>query len=184
MAMTTQDAASAQVGVTQYGFYFDAARCVRCRTCEMACKSAHDLEPGVRWRWVADEWRGEYPLVTRTVFSLACMHCAAPACADACPTGAISKRSEDGVVVVDAALCDGCRECAPACPFGVPQFGADGLMQKCDYCLGLGREPACTRSCPTDALSFGPLAELRARAEGRRVKPHDEAVGPSIVIVL
>jgi len=156
MTMTTQDTATSTVA-TQYGFYFDSTRCVRCRTCELACKSAHDVEPGVRWRRLTDEWRGEYPQVVRSFFSLACMHCRVPACAEACPTQAISKRPEDGIVVVDATLCNGCGECLPACPFGVPQFGADGLMQKCDFCVSLGRDPVCTQSCPTEALSFGPL---------------------------
>jgi Fe-S-cluster-containing dehydrogenase component len=57
-----------------------------------------------------------------------------------------------------------------ACPFGVPQFGADGRMQKCDLCVDLvtqGKEPACVATCPAEALRFGTLEELSDRAAKR-----------------
>jgi anaerobic dimethyl sulfoxide reductase subunit B (iron-sulfur subunit) len=46
----------------------------------------------------------------------------------ACPEEAIAKRADTGLVVVDSALCTGCRLCAKACLYGVPQFGADNTM--------------------------------------------------------
>lgn len=169
----------------QYGFYYDASRCIQCRTCELACKSAHDTEPGVKWRRVTETWGGKYPDITRTFFSLACMHCENPACVAACPTGAISKRAEDGIVVIDRDKCNGCRECFSACPYGVPQFGADGIMQKCDFCLGIGREPACAVSCPAEALFAGTLDELLeiARAKGKASRRMEGVTKPSIIIV-
>ena len=167
----------------QYGFYFDADRCIQCRTCEVACKSTHNIEPGVKWRRVIEIWEGEFPNITRTFFSLACMHCGKPACVEVCPTGAISKRAEDGIVVVDRDKCNGCRECLPACPYGVPQFGDDGTMQKCDFCIGIGREPACAVSCPAEALSFGTLDELLEMATGKAIKRMDGITEPSIVVV-
>jgi Fe-S-cluster-containing dehydrogenase component len=86
-------------------------------------------------------------------------HCIEPACAGVCPTGAISKRDTDGAVLVDKALCIGCRACLDACPYNVPQFGTDGLMQKCDMCLGeetntLRIKPPCVSTCPTGALDI------------------------------
>jgi len=167
----------------QYGFYYDAGRCIQCRTCEVACKSTHNTEPGVKWRRVLETWNGEYPNVTRTFFSLACMHCEKPACAAACPTGAITKRAEDGLVVVDRDKCNGCQDCFAACPWGVPQFGSDGIMQKCDYCLENGREPACAVSCPSEALNFGTLEKLLEMAAGKSAKRMDGTTKPSIIIV-
>ncbi len=166
----------------QYGFYYDAGRCIQCRTCEVACKNTHDIEPGVKWRRVVETWDGKYPNVTRNFFSLACMHCDKPACAAVCPTGAISKRAEDGIVLVDRDKCNGCQDCFSACPYDVPQFGDDGTMQKCDFCLEIGREPACAASCPAEALNFGTLDELLAMATGKATERMDGPTGPSVII--
>src|SRR4030042_350931 len=115
---------------TQYGFYFDADRCINCHACEVACKSLHKIEPGVYWRKTVEIWSGEFPEVSRTFVSVSCFHCAEPACAKACPAQAIIKREEDGIVIVDREKCTGCGICYDACPYGVPQFGIDGIMQK------------------------------------------------------
>ncbi len=169
----------------QYGFYFDETRCIQCRTCELACKSAHNVEPGVKWRRVIETWGGNYPDVTRTFFSLACMHCEKPACVAVCPTGAIRKRVEDGIVVVDMDKCNGCQDCFPACPYGVPQFGKDGKMQKCDFCTEIGSEPACVVSCPAEAIYAGTLDELleMAKGKGKAGRRMDGTTKPSIVVV-
>jgi anaerobic dimethyl sulfoxide reductase subunit B (iron-sulfur subunit) len=167
----------------QYGFYFDADRCVQCRACETACKSSHDIEPGPRWRQVIDIWEGEVPQVTRNFFSLACMHCRRPACIEVCPTGAITKRAEDGIVVVDSNNCNGCQACSAACPYDVPQFGADGTMQKCDFCIELGREPACAATCPAEALSYGTMEKLSRLAKANSAKILAGPTRPSIFVL-
>ena len=170
----------------QYGFYFDADRCVQCRACEVACKSVRDIEPGMNWIRVVDIWGGGYPNVTRDFFTLACMHCGKPACIAVCPTGAISKRDEDGIVVVDKDKCNGyngCRDCFSACPYGVPQFGEDGIMQMCDFCTGINIEPACAVCCPAEALKFGTLDELLEMAKGKGGKRMGGPTEPSIIVV-
>jgi anaerobic dimethyl sulfoxide reductase subunit B (iron-sulfur subunit) len=169
----------------QYGFCFDADRCVLCRACEVACKAAHDIEPRIRWMRLVDIWGGVYPNVTRTFFALACMHCGKPTCVEACPTGAISKRREDGIVVVDRDKCigsRGCRDCLSACPYCVPQFGDDGIMQICDFCTGMNMDPACAVCCPTEALRFGTLDDLLKLAKGKARKMGGPTE-PSIVVV-
>jgi len=89
------------------------------------------------------------------------MHCADPACVKVCPVQAIQKRVEDGIVTVDGGKCIGCKACLKACPFGAPQFGANGKMQKCDMCFNqadLSKEfPPCIETCPTKALQFGKM---------------------------
>jgi anaerobic dimethyl sulfoxide reductase subunit B (iron-sulfur subunit) len=167
---------------TQSGFLFDADRCVMCHACELACQGTRNVELGMKWRKVIDIWQGEFPHVTRTFVSLSCLHCAEPPCRDACPTGAISKRPQDGIVIVDRDKCTGCRECYPACPHSVPQFGADGTMQKCDCCLGRSGGPACTTPCPADALFFGTMDELARMVPGSTGEQLSGAEGPSMLV--
>jgi formate dehydrogenase iron-sulfur subunit len=114
-----------------------------------------------------------------------CKHCTHAACLDVCPTGSLF-RTEYGTVVVQEDICNGCGYCVPACPFGVidkrhlpredpPAIPLltkeeDGRVWKCTLCydrLKGGHEPACAKACPTDSIQFGPLDELRERAEQR-----------------
>jgi anaerobic dimethyl sulfoxide reductase subunit B (iron-sulfur subunit) len=110
--------------------------------------------------------------------SLSCLHCGKPPCVAQCPANAISKRAEDGIVVVDQAKCQGCRTCLQACPFGVPQYGRDGKIQICNFCMdkvhqeqvpasqpskpkfGMLWTPACAAACTGGALFAGALQEL------------------------
>lgn len=150
--------------MAQLGFFIRTERCVQCHACEVACKSWNGIEPGVRWRRVLQDWGGAYPEVANRTLSVSCMHCEKPACAEVCPRGAVSKRAEDGVVIVDRGRCIGCRSCAKACPYGVPQYGKGGKMQKCDLCLERrtqGKEPACVATCPGEALKAGTIEELQ-----------------------
>jgi formate dehydrogenase iron-sulfur subunit len=99
-----------------------------------------------------------------------CKHCTHAACLDVCPTGALF-RTEFGSVVVQQDVCNGCGYCIPACPYGViDQRPTDGRAFKCTLCydrLRGGQEPACATACPTKSIQFGPLDELRERAERR-----------------
>jgi formate dehydrogenase iron-sulfur subunit len=121
-----------------------------------------------------------------------CKHCTHAACLDVCPTGSLF-RTEFGTVVVQQDICNGCGYCVPACPFGVldkrnleattdppPAFlgrKEDGRVWKCTLCydrLKGGHEPACAKACPTKSIQFGPLEELRERADARLAKLADE----------
>jgi formate dehydrogenase iron-sulfur subunit len=99
-----------------------------------------------------------------------CKHCSSAACMEVCPTGALF-RTEFGSVVVQQDVCNGCGYCVPACPFGViDRREGDGRAFKCTLCYDRqkdGMEPACAKACPTDSIQFGPLEELRARADQR-----------------
>lgn len=183
--------------MTQLGFLIDTSSCSGCKACQLACKDRHGLETGRLFRRVVEveggEWSRAGEAWETTVFaysiSAACMHCEQPACLAACPSGAISKDT-DGVVVVAAESCLGCRYCEWACPYGAPQFSpATGLMTKCDLCAderAEGRPPSCVAACPLRALDAGPLEELRARhglLAALGPLPDPATTRPSIVIV-
>ena len=170
----------------QKGFYLDLNRCTSCYACVVACKAHHTiLEEVVFWRSVLTLESGTYPDVRVVNLSLSCLHCGTPACREVCPTRAIHKRREDGVVTVDQKLCLGCRMCLMACPFGIPQFGKDGMMQKCDFCLDRlesGLLPACVQACPSRALHSGPMDELSSLATRKAAIRLIRSTDPSFFI--
>ena len=108
-----------------------------------------------------------------------CKHCTHAACLDVCPTGALI-RTEHGTVLVQEDICNGCGYCIPACPYGViDQREGDGRAFKCTMChdrLGDGLMPACATACPTESIQFGPLDELRERANRRIEELHADGV--------
>ena len=155
----------------QMGFYLDQTRCTGCYTCVVACKDWHDIPAGpASWMRVTTIERGRYPNPFLAYLPSLCYHCAEPSCIQACPVNAISKREEDGIVVVDREAClgkDNCDLCLEACPYNAPQFGAEenAKMQKCDLCIerwAEGKKPICVDACPMRALDSGPMEELRA----------------------
>jgi len=145
-----------------HAFYLDLDRCTGCFACAVACMDQNDLEVSgpepTAWRQVFALESGSGSQARIRYVSLACMHCEDAPCLLACPTGAIARDTATRAVTVNADLCIGCHSCSIACPFGVPRFGKDGRMQKCDLCsarLEAGLEPACVRACPTKALKQG-----------------------------
>ena len=150
----------------QGGFSFDPTLCIKCWACEIACKQWNDIpasQPGRRR--VFELVSGTFPQVKRTFISLGCFHCEDAPCVRVCPSGALTQRAEDGIVVVDKDKCIGCRHCSRACPYGIPQY-VDGVMDKCDTCLSADPSfgqpkgiPHCANTCPSGALKFGASAE-------------------------
>ena len=178
----------------QRGFYIDTKICMACYSCVAACKNWNGVAPqvtaepgtqGPKWRRVTTIESGAYPNAKIVSISLSCMHCGKPACMAACPVDAISKRAEDGIVVVERSKCIGCHSCSTACPFGVPQYGEDGTMQKCNYCpdrLPKGQEPACVATCPPKALRAGTMEELSKLASEMAARRLVAASNPSVWI--
>jgi nitrate reductase beta subunit len=80
-----------------------------------------------------------------------CNHCVNPACVASCPSGAIYKRGEDGIVLINQDVCRGWRACVSACPYKKIYFNwKTGKSEKCILCyprLETGQPPACFHSC-------------------------------------
>jgi anaerobic dimethyl sulfoxide reductase subunit B (iron-sulfur subunit) len=179
-----------------WAFWFDASACSGCKACQVACKDKHDLPLGVRWRRVYEVtgggWEPEGDAWRSSVYaynvSMACNHCERPICAEVCPTRAITKR-KDGLVLIDADRCMGCRYCEWACPYGAPQYdAAAGVMTKCTMCvdeLEAGNTPACVAACPLRVLDIGTLESLEARYGKGAVThplPDPALTGPGLVV--
>ena len=138
----------------------DLDRCTRCDDCVRACAATHDNNPRfVRHGEKHDHW----------MIANACMHCMDPVCMIGCPTGAIGRSEETGVVSINDSTCVGCSTCANSCPYdnirmveinnakGLPILAADHetpilKATKCDLCADQATGPACQNACPHDAL--------------------------------
>jgi carbon-monoxide dehydrogenase iron sulfur subunit len=104
-----------------------------------------------------------------------------------CPTGAISRDVELGMVIVDGQKCISCAMCAMVCPFDVLTFYPSPAIKldkavatKCDHCLDRqrqGRVPACVEACKVGALVFGDINELVKDASLRLARAVSVAVG-------
>jgi carbon-monoxide dehydrogenase iron sulfur subunit len=145
----------------------DVEKCLACKSCELACAVQHSRS-GNLVEAVAETPKPKARLAVAQgegfTAPLMCRHCEDAPCAAACPTGALSRPSNDGPVVVNQALCIGCSSCVLACPFGVVRPGDDGRsVIKCDQCterVAEGELPACVSACPTHALQFKTVEEV------------------------
>ena len=159
--------------MTQFGFFVNQSRCIGCFTCSVACKDWHDITAtSVNWMRITQIEEGKFPDLTLFYLPIACNHCKNPPCLLACPTKAIIKRENDGIVIVDSEKCLGYIECGArclkVCPWDVPQFENHNKakMQKCDLCVDRideGKYPICVEACPMYALDVAPLEELQQK---------------------
>jgi formate dehydrogenase iron-sulfur subunit len=187
------------------GFYTDTSVCIGCKACQVACHQWNDLpadlaeqptetSPGkVRpltgdsydntgsltannWRHVKfiEQFNPERTETAWLMMSDVCKHCVNAPCLEVCPTGAII-RTEFDTVYIQEPVCNGCRDCIAACPFGVIHMSGNentgkGTAKKCTLCydrLQNNMVPACAQACPTESIQFGPIDELRQRAAAR-----------------
>ena len=120
--------------MTQYGFYFNGQRCTGCKTCELVCKDYHDLGPDILFRRIYDFEGGSWEKTSegaweKTAFNyhlaISCNHCDNPACVENCPTGAMQKDAETGLVNSNPEVCIGCGTCQKSCPYDAPRIDAE-----------------------------------------------------------
>jgi len=172
----------------------DASKCMACRGCQVACKQWNDLEG---WSYSKTTNRGSYEnpqrlspqTWTRIKFieyegpegfqwlflKEGCMHCGQAACVEVCPTGAL-KYGPLGIVTFQRELCNGCGYCSQFCPFHIPQLEVANKLtgqaksSKCTFCQDRTTNeltPACVKTCPAAALSWGDRNEMIAKGRER-----------------
>lgn len=163
----------------------DLAACNGCGHCAEGCNAMHGT-PGDR-SWIRIMLMKDSPETPSYWFPRPCFHCDNPPCTRVCPVDATFKR-QDGVVLIDADRCIGCRFCMAACPYSArvfnwtrpsaaagvahahdhgysPETGHPrrlGTVEKCDFCpelLRTGRLPACAQRCEMGAIYFGDEVE-------------------------
>lgn len=195
----------------------DLTKCIGCRACQVACKEWNQLKYERTYftntrdnpvRLDANTYnRIEHRFLPDMDASLPerwyyrrhmCMHCQEPACVSACPVSALVKTPE-GAVVYKKDKCIGCRYCMLACPFSIPTYEWDSwkpYIHKCTLCfdrIGAGEEPACSKVCLTDAITFGlrddKVVEAHSRIDGEpeRYQPvvyGEEEVGGTNMLFL
>ena len=188
-----------------YAMGVQVDRCIGCGLCVRACKEENEVprEPFFYRTWVEryaihrnghatvdspDGGIGGFPPleekadVVRSFFvPKLCNQCDNPPCVQVCPVGATYK-SPEGVVLVDADYCIGCRYCIQACPYGARYLDPrTHVADKCTFCyhrIKQGLQPACVEVCPTQARVFGelyarssPLERLRRQGSLHVLKP-------------
>ncbi len=125
-----------------------------------------------------------------------CEHCLNPSCVASCPSGAMYKRSEDGIVLVDQDACRGWRMCVTGCPYKKVYFNhRSGKAEKCTFCyprVEVGLPTVCSETCVgrlryiglvlydadrvAQAAAAPDVQDLRAAQLDLMLDPHDPAV--------
>lgn len=143
-----------------YRITLDPDRCIGCKSCLVHCNVKNNLPPGVSLNTL--EVRGPFagpkgnPRIEFVYQN--CLHCDEPYCVKVCPSGSLTKRAGDGLILLNQETCIGCKRCVKACPWNVPVFSeALNKAQKCDFCqdrVDQGLDPACVTGCTAKALAF------------------------------
>ena len=167
----------------------DISKCIGCKACQVACSEWNDLRDTVghnvgvydnpadlspeswtlmRYSEVAEGGRLEW-LIRKD----GCMHCAEPGCLKACPSPGAIVQYSNGIVDFISENCIGCGSCVTGCPFNIPRISKDDhKAYKCSLCsdrVAVGLEPACVKTCPTGAISFGTKEDMKELASERLV---------------
>ena len=167
----------------------DVSKCIGCKACQTACMEWNDLrqEPGqnhgvydnpndltenawtvMRFTEYDNEATGNLEWLIRKD---GCMHCEDPGCLKACPSPGAIVQYANGIVDFISEHCIGCGYCVKGCPFNIPRISqTDNKAYKCTLCsdrVMVGLEPACVKTCPTGAITFGPKDDMVASAQAR-----------------
>ncbi len=100
---------------------------------------------------IEKEIYGEYENTFMMYLPRLCEHCLNPTCVAACPSGAIYKREDDGIVLIDQEKCRGWRMCVSGCPYKKIYYNwSSGKSEKCIFCyprIESGQPTVCSETC-------------------------------------
>ena len=100
---------------------------------------------------IEKEIYGQYENTFMMYLPRLCEHCLNPTCVASCPSGAIYKREEDGIVLIDQDKCRGWRMCVSGCPYKKIYFNwKSGKSEKCIFCyprIEAGMPTVCSETC-------------------------------------
>jgi nitrate reductase beta subunit len=145
---------------------------------------------------MSEEVKAEYEKAFMFYLPRICEHCLNPSCVASCPSGAMYKRAEDGIVLVDQDACRGWRMCVSGCPYKKVYFNhRTGKAEKCTFCyprIEVGLPTVCAETCvgrlrylglvlyDADAVAAAASVEdehdLLDAQRGVLLDPHDPAV--------
>jgi formate dehydrogenase iron-sulfur subunit len=167
----------------------DVSRCIGCKACQSACMEWNELRDEIGQQTgtytnpadlSAESWTlmrfyeretGPNGDLEWLIVKDGCMHCEDPGCLKACPAPGAIVQYENGIVDFQEDQCIGCGYCLTGCPFDIPRYSKDDKKAyKCTLCsdrVAVGLEPACIKSCPTQALAFGSKADMVEQAHHR-----------------
>ena len=181
----------------QYAFVVELDRCIGCKGCQVACKMENGTTLGSdRTKVRAVGPFGTYPDLQMYFLPTMCQQCENPVCVRVCPSGAVYKSKEDGVVRIEPRKCIGCHSCNKECPYHANTFSETlRAMDKCTICAQLreiGEEPACVKNCSGKALHYGDINDpdsevsrlLREAGEEHVYRLRDFGNGPSTRYIL
>jgi protein NrfC len=145
-------------------------RCIDCERCLDACKQTNKVpQYGYRMTILGRKQTGiAASKMIREFLPVLCNQCNKPPCIRVCPTKATFKDEKNGIVLMDASLCVGCKACMTACPYNARYYNRDTeSVDKCDFCfqrrLQNGENStACVDACPADVLFFGDLTDEKS----------------------
>jgi len=113
-------------------------------------------------------------------FPRICNHCVNPSCVASCPSGALYKRGEDGIVLLDQKRCRAWRSCISACPYKKTYYNWNtGKSEKCILCfprVETGQAPACFHSCVGRIRYLGVLLYDADKIHETATRPDQELV--------
>ncbi|MBI4444193.1 MAG: nitrate reductase subunit beta [Acidobacteria bacterium] len=140
---------------------------------------------------LTEQQREQLSAIERLVFFYLpriCNHCLNPACVAACPSGALYKRGEDGIVLVDQKRCRAWRFCVSACPYKKVFFNWFATKsEKCILCfprIETGQAPACFHSCVGRIRYLGVLLYDAEKIEETGKRPNEELIEAHRAMIL